>query len=391
MEIFKKIIFGLLVAVFALGCIGDMAWLILYASGQRNLKTVVTTNIGEIENKKGEKKPVFKVKYYSNKNANGVEMLEILFTGYTGVDKSEFYSYGVQFVSPAFWTDSYLDTSNIYNKRMIYYEDHSYFTNYYDYSNGYSFVSSKKLTDDSSFIVETSDKDTFLLTFNGYVKEFEQEINFLWMKWAGPSRWQKYDHIRFASDFYNKAKSFNGGYGVFDATNIFDISDYFNIMKKNNDGQFKPIEIDEDLQEIKTFCTVDLEIVKDGAIVSADSMFGLINGKVDFDCSAPLSTSDYFSDNQFYTLTEQHFDYLLQYNGTYKAVIKDSVVNMLEQLNISIVKVEFSSSFLEKNNINLCIDYGCYYDSAPETVDIGNLELIHFYSPVTAVPLSEVA
>ena len=347
----KKFLTILLTIVVALSVCADIVWLGLWAYEQRTIN-ISTMEVGQLHSSSitDEDRAVLNINYYANKDNTGYEVFEIKFNSYTGVDKTKVFGYGVQYVNPVF-SYGMLESKSDWNNYFYYgSSDYSYFTNFYDYSNGINYKATANKIDDKSMILfDDNNNNTYALKFSGDIED--KKSNFLW--WHNTS-YIRYDFNYFSHFLYEAVKHTSLKSGFYDFKVLFDVTNMFKFYYKDNFGNFNSLTDDSFIDTLKTYMTCKLNIENTGMTIASQSMFGLVNGENDFDITEVILTQDYFSQSQYYELTDNDFNYILKEDKTsHKAVIKDSVLNNLRKLNIINVTITLNRTWQRQKGIVL--------------------------------------
>ena len=267
-----------------------------------------------------EEKSVVEVRYYSNDNGTGLEMLEIKFNEYFDPTKEMYYSQGIQFVtntttdtlSPGWainlkktpmpsifgkvnWWGSYdkLENGTI----------HSYASadNFYSTLNDATLLGGK-----DSFLIELGD-DTFLMEFPGEETKLEGAVKAAEVGNGLVTAYAYNDVYLFAKTIYERIQSLaNGtnGYSVFDLSYMFD-------FKYEKNGAYLD-ETDRDTSKVdsrvKDYYVIKVEIFEDGAKQSSDSMFNNIKGSANFTLDGEYVEDGYFVGRSTLNISEANFD-----------------------------------------------------------------------------------
>ncbi len=356
----KKLLTILLTIAVAFSVIADIIWLGIWVYEQRvtNESTIYVGEFGSTTITEDDK-AVLNINYYANKDKTGCEVLEIKFNRYTGVDKNIIFGYGVQYVFPKFYSNSIRDEKWFWwddDTITYYYANGSRFTTYYNYSNNLNYVAIKDNIIDKNFSIlfDNGEKDEekkvlYRMQFKGEVKgERYYEYG---LKHVVPST--DYNLNYFSHIIYKGVSGFSGKSGFYNFQTLFDVSSCFNFEEQRN-GNFESITNNSFIDILKTYMTCKLNISDSGLTVASQSMFGLVNGKNDFDITNVISTEDYFSQNQYIELSDTDFNYVLKEDGqSHKALIKNSVLANLKKQNITNVTITLNKVWQNQNKIVL--------------------------------------
>ena len=348
----RKFLTILTTIVVALSVVADIVWLGLWAYEKRSTN-ISTMEVGQLHSSSvtTEDKAVLNINYYANKDKTGYEVFEIKFNSYTGVDKTKVFGYGVQYVNPKFVYDLVDYEDGFFSIHSYYgYFNLSDFTNYYDYSNGINYKATDNKLDDKSMILFDDDEHkTYAMQFLGDKKYRDEYVFPVWVKET-----KRYDLNLFSHFLYEAVKNSSLASGFYDFNAVFDVTDMFKFYSKDRFGNFTELTDNSFIDTLKTYMTCKLNISDSGMTVASQSMFNLVNGKNDFDISKVVETSDYFAQTQYMELTDNDFNYILNEGETaHKAVIKQSVLNNLNKLGITNVKITLNQIWQTQNGITL--------------------------------------
>lgn len=313
------IILGL-VGVFCVVAIGWWVWLQIFAP---NKVVYYTHNVGEITKADGEgKKNVIEVRYFSNDNKNGLEMLEVKFNEFSDETKNMFYSQGLQFVA-----DTTNDTLTDWNFTLLETPRPSVFSNtnwwgtYDGVKNGgvYMYASAddyattlndaQALEFNSDLLIELQNKDgttdLYLMEFKGTNTKVEEAYEV-----AGSGRLKAYsysDPYLLCKKIYEQVQSLANGTSQSIA---FKFNDMFN-FKYFEDGAYLS-ENDRETSKVDVrvndYYVVKVEVLADGARKSSDSMFGNIKGSANLTLNGNYEDTDYFFGRSTLNCTNDCFD-----------------------------------------------------------------------------------
>ena len=306
----KKIIITLYVLLIAI-CIGIDLWyylIVMYAPE----KTVIDTyNVSDLTLSSGEKEKIMKIKYFSNKNHNGLEMFEIQLNAFTDENKDSYYSNGLQFVTNTvdekldweYQADSstqarYRETGNWFSGYNAYYETYgSYKPNEISASTyNYGAIkdnpfgqSTNPITEKSVFRIEI-DGEIYGMRFRGTEIGREKKYgttqkHIPFYGWSANGAQGYFEYYESASVYnfsyllYNYVQSIPGG----TAQNIeFQFGDWFDYLKFDGSSYKPSTDREEYAKKVTTFVvnnySIQVEVSDDGARLASDSLFGVIHG-----------------------------------------------------------------------------------------------------------------
>lgn len=98
MPVWKKVCISLL-SIFMLACVAVIAWylVVLYTGEEKIVSN--TYEVGLQETTNGDSRYFIEIKYYTNENKNGLEMMDIKFNYLLDENQESFYSQGLQYVA----------------------------------------------------------------------------------------------------------------------------------------------------------------------------------------------------------------------------------------------------------------------------------------------------
>lgn len=349
-ETAKKIGIGALIVIL----ICSIASIALYAFTLNHVKYVdVTVEVGAFPNS-SDKQYVIEVKYNSNKNKNGIELLDIRLNGYLDakqidVDNPRFYSKGVQFVGSDYGSINF-NLANRYDNSEVdawaelfgtptyfyRYYDSSVLPKYYDTSDGVSFSAIDKIDENSVFkiaIGNEEDSELYLMRLTGKSKTDVDTRQVLWI--TQHFGW-RYDMNYLAMSILQVCQKNSNGQDAF-GTQVVDMGDFFQFKEydsKKTDWITSKETSNLDI-DVTQYFNIHFDISSDGAQQSSDSLFGMVDGKSDFAYITDDFVNDYFVGNQVVTFTEKNFrlnDGLLSLNESSKLFLKQH-----EKINFNVI------------------------------------------------------
>lgn len=355
-----------------------------------------TVNVSELKNVEDGQNNVMYVKYYSNKNGNGVELLDIKINGYidaTQIDNPDAitYSKGIQLVGTNYQSiDFNQQTKYKYDSLSVLFGQQQttfkYYTPkvstyFYDTQNEISSVSETSLSAKDFFKISVGD-DLYLMKLIGEESQAGDTKNAFWMSNVNTSL---YDENYLAKIMLDTCRSSNIG---FDSTFVYTKQIECFQYRKYTDTTGKwltkyDLEQSNLLVDFTNNVTIHIQTFSDGATKSKDSMFGIIENKSDFEYINSQIATDYFNGEQCILLDENSFIYVKVSANKYTLTLKDSVINYLNKhtnkINITIdndillandvVFNSFDETLLQfKNRINI-IQF--------KSVDTGTGEIVY--------------
>lgn len=328
-----------------------------------------TVNVSELKNVEDGQNNVIYVKYYSNKNGNGVELLDIKITGYidaTQIDNPDAitYSKGIQLVGTDYQSIDFTQkTKYKYDSLSVLFGQQQttfkYYTPkvdsyFYDTQNGISSSSEEGLSSNDIFKVSVGD-DLYLMKLIGEDSQSGDTKNAFWMSNVNTSL---YDENYLAKIMIDTCRSNNIGLDnsvvYTKQINCFQYRKYSDTTGKwltNYD-----LEQSNLLVDFTNNVTIHIETFSDGATKADDSLFGIIENKADFEFINGQIATDYFNGEQCVLLDENSFTYLKTSENKYIFTLKNSVINYLNE-HTNKINIIIDKDVLLENNIKFeCFD-----------------------------------
>ncbi len=296
--------------------------------------------------------PYIDVEYWSNKENNGVELLDIRLHGYATAEDFEkdepvTYYKGIQFVgdkhgSIVFDFDTVWSISNPFG--VIFsssnYKTAAYKSNvkayYYDSQNNINFKSFNELTDEYRFKVSVeSGENTGLYFLKLLGQKVDSSDTFLWHT---DYYCTNFDLMYLSNKILETARANSEG-NDYTGTLSIDVGTMFDYMKYSEHAseQKWASTINKETGKVETFlqefALVNFTVHSDGAKFASDSMFGIIADSSDFEYVNPDIKNTYLLGKQVVELTEKNF-------------------------TIAETKLDFTNrtkTFLDNNNLNISI------------------------------------
>lgn len=335
---------------------------------------------------------IFKVKYFTNQNKNGLECLEIEFTGFLDENQETFYHMGLQFVADSDtatlsdW-DSEADMSSRKNKRTV---DSSLVRRkvYYDVWNSvypvngsiYAYQSSDNFINDVTnrvipiddvIISLGGDDDLYMLSFKNNYKdeEFDNYMGQGWVdfftdgflslrwNWEYNNYYVNYDAYAFAYYLYNSIQAVPNGKKSASLINIPEMFDY----KQYNGQTFddvSEVENDKVSELVRNYYSIFIEKTADGIQTANDSLFGVVQGTSEFnyigdDGSSIVDNGEYFSGKTVVNCDLYDFDFV---------EVRDSVyaLKLSESFN------SYYGQYSQYIQLSICIDLDIFNENGYE-------------------------
>lgn len=396
METLKRVFLALLIVVYVVFAVLDFWWLyvLIFAPDKEIVNTFYVGTISTTPQEGEEPKTeyVIKIKYSSNDNKNGLECLEIQFSGFVDETGEEIYSWGIQFVAnseeesledwgynvdessvsglvsskwqfPLTWKYYY----NIWgsyapkNSSIYYYKSSDSFQN--------DITGAQSLGNGEGFLISIDD-EIYKLNFNGNVVN-NNESNFVAEKIV--SAWHviayynitvydyyySYDIYDFAYTLYQQLQAVANGkhsaslinlpdmfsYQIFDGKTFVDVSE-----KENSKVS----------ETVRNFYSIYIEKTADGVQTANDSMFGCVNGTPQFNLTDNegediFDDGDYLIGKTIVNCDIYDFDFVNVRENAYVLKLNDTFLNTYGKYTNDIqLAIEIDLDRLKKQNIVFC-------------------------------------
>ena len=349
--------------------------------------TEITVNAGALENVTDEnEKWIINVEYYSNHANNGVEMLEVKFNYYMSdeelkSDNPAVYSKGVQIVGDkenSIQFDSVCNYSQVNFWGIIgkSYTYNTYFSKYatycYDTQNGISFASVQKLDSNNMFQISIGENNTaenYLMKFLGK-SNIKTDIYKFDIIGGSYDVYEYCDINYFMYKMLGVCRSNDVGYGA-DGKSTIDLGEIFAYKKMTNGaygGEWltnNSFMNDKLIQHFTNYFTIRIKTHENGATKASDSMFGMIEGKQEYEALGGAISDNYFHGEQTLTLTENDFDFLYTGYKKYLIVFKEETVEYIKT-NAKNCRVNIVL------NEAICNENGIYFDNSKTAIVFKN-------------------
>ena len=326
--------------------------------------------------------PYIEVEYWSNKENNGVELLDIRLHGYATAedfekDDSVTYYKGIQFVGSDYGSIKFEDTTKHWSISAFTNTGHALtkMSNnkvyYYDYQNNIGFKSVNELDDEYRFKVSVGlgdEQELYFLKLLGLHLDSTSRV-----LWHTNSYYTNYDLMYLANGLLGAARSNSEGNNS-NGTLTIDVGTMFDYMKYSNNAseQVWASTINTETGKVYTFlqefALVNFTVHSDGAKFASDSMFGIIADSSDFEYVNPDIKNTYLIGKQVVELTEKNF-------------------------TITETKLDFTNRtkrFLDNNNLNISIVIDLDNLNMEDIVYNGFAETVEAYSNrITSIQLKQ--
>lgn len=335
-------------------------------------------------------KNLIEIKYFSNKNKNGLECFEFKLNYLLDENKSALYSQGYQFCVDNSLTDNYLDISNSFgfgydldNAERVNYET-KWFNNglvsrYYTYASSFvpigkyftkyeyasadnyknTIIDSNKINDSTGFKIQVGEGDNeevYFMKLKGLNTPFDDNSLY-----ASNTSDNKFWIFNFGSDYKFYYTYFNMNYlmnVLFNSiqsiktgsteTIVFQLTDLFDYFKYDKEsGVYSSDKVDETVkieEYISNYFAIAVTVSDNGLQRAEDSIFNCVYGTQTFNLKVDNYTTDYLTGKAPYTCTLKNFE--LVDNGTdiYDIKLSENFLNKF-------------SDYKESMLLNIDLDY----------------------------------
>lgn len=308
-----------------------------------------TVNVSALKNVEDDNNRVIYVEYYSNKDGDGVELLDIKINGYIDANQIDnpdaiTYSKGIQLVGKGYKSINF-DTNSRYvhdslsvlfgTQQITYtYVTPNVKAYFYDTQNNISFSSPEHLSADDIFKVSIGSGDSAELYFMKLLGEDSQTgtVSNAW--WMSNISKIEYDENHLAKTLLDICRTNKIGLdseGLL-TVNLGDLFAY----KKYNDGVISDkwltsydLKDDNIIVDFTNNVTIRIKTHSEGATKSSDSLFGIIEDKSDFEYIIDGVANDYFNGQQCLILNEYNFDCVNIVGYNYSLKFNEKTIAML--------------------------------------------------------------
>lgn len=312
----------------------------------------------------GEQLPTIEANYYSNRNDNGYEVIELLFNCYSGISKQAIYSRGFQLVINEDGTKLYQ-----YNRY-----DGVNFETGHEYEWGDIMV-----IDINGTTYGVALDGTYTITTKNFNlgKAIWHTISGLFTGWNYEENAYNYDTKTYEYTFEDLLikvgqilKSSSNGTGD-SVISLVDLGDFLHIYEIDENGQVSGEPVGNRTLT-NSYFTMQTHYDNRGMVWAKQSMFGSVAGDSQFNISGIADNVDYWKVTSEVRLTEQDFvaRYLTSENGYYYALSTEKINELKNFENIEI-NVDFNISNFEEVNV-LGLDYYALYGLKIKTLTISS-------------------
>lgn len=313
----------------------------------------------------GEQLPTIEANYYSNRNDNGYEVIELLFNCYSGISKQAIYSRGFQLVINEDGTKLYQ-----YNRY-----DGVNFETGHEYEWGDIMV-----IDINGTTYGVALDGTYTITTKNFSlgKAVWHTISGLFTGWNYEENAYNYDTNTYEYTFEDLLikvgqilKSSSNGTGD-SVISLVDLGDFLHIYDIDENGQVSGEPVGNRTLT-NSYFTMQTHYDNRGMVWAKQSMFQSVAGDSQFNISGIADNVDYWKVTSEVRLTEQDFvaRYLTSENGYYYALSTEKINELKNFENIEI-NVDFNISNFEEVNV-LGLDYYALYGLKIKTLIISSL------------------
>ena len=395
METLKRFGIAALIVLFIIFAVLDFWWLyvLMFCPDKEVVNTfhvgTITTNPDEESGEKPKTEYVIKIKYSSNENKNGLECLDIQFSGFVDETTQEIYSWGIQFVAKSpndrlsnwiYNVDKSSLTDSLRNEWQFpltwkYYHNiwGSYTpsnSNIYYYKSSDSFThditGASRLGNGEGFLINIGD-DIYKLNFSGNV--VNGKSNFVAEKIANAYNitvfyrhidlwdyYYSYDIYDFAYMLYNQIQAVSNGKHSASLINLPDMFSY-QIYNGKTYVDVSEKENSKVSETVRNFYSIYIEKTADGVKTANDSMFHCVNGTPQFnmgedDDSSGVVDDDYLIGNTIIDCTVHDFEFINIRDNIYSLKLKDDFVEFYSKYVGQIqLSVNINLDWMAKHNM----------------------------------------
>ena len=397
METLKRVFLALLIVVYVVFAVLDFWWLyvLIFAPDKEIVNTFYVGTISTTPQEGEEPKTeyVIKIKYSSNDNKNGLECLEIQFSGFVDEMGEEIYSWGIQFVANSeeesleewiYNVDASTLTGSVRDKWQFpltwkYY--HNIWGSYtpknssiYYYKSSDSFqndiTGAQSLGNGEGFLISIDD-EIYKLNFNGNVVNDGENSNFVAEKII--SAWHvfiyynitvydyyySYDIYDFAYTTYQQLQAVANGKHSASLINLPDMFSY-QIFDGKTFVDVSEQENSKVSETVRNFYSIYIEKTADGVQTANDSMFGCVNGTPQFNLTDDeggdiFDDGDYLVGKTIVNCDIFDFDFVNVRDDAYVLKLNSNFLNTYGKYTNDIqLAIEIDLDRLKRQNIVFC-------------------------------------
>ncbi len=329
-------------------------WLLKYAPNKSILTTFNISTLDKIENNDNY---IIEFNYYANEDKAGVELVEFKLRYLTNENTTDTMEVGIQLIGKdapietilARYKHDWVSSGAFNTVGSALLGGTSYFgaqfknceTYKYNKYNSTAYKATSEINSNSAFLI-TMNEDSFLMSFKGEQKNEKmmlpsgEEISNCYIR---------YDVNYMIAKLFASIKNSTMTNGTFYTKFEFK-ENMFNFQKSNGNNTFSEIITDktdfEKIQErVVNYFTIKINTFSRGAVMSSDSLFGMIENQANFNLTENTSLSDYHSKSQIIDLNEYNFEYFKDHDNYYNIKLNEQTKKELEKysnclLNITI-------------------------------------------------------
>ena len=313
----------------------------------------------------GEQLPTIEANYYSNRNDNGYEVIELLFNCYSGISKQAIYSRGFQLVINE-------EGSKLYQYNRY---DGVNFETGHEYEWGDIMV-----IDINGTTYGVALDGTYTITTKNFNlgKAIWHTISGLFTGWNYEENAYNYNTKTYEYTFEDLLikvgqilKSSSNGTGD-SVISLVDLGDFLHIYEIDENGQVSGEPVGNRTLT-NSYFTMQTHYDNRGMVWAKQSMFSSVAGDSQFNISGIADNVDYWKVTSEVRLTEQDFvaRYLTSENGYYYALSTEKINELKNFENIEI-NVDFNISNFEEVNV-LGLDYYALYGLKINSLTISSI------------------
>ena len=322
--------------------------------------------------------PIVTVKVSSNQNNNGQDLYEIQFNSYTDSEGNGVAGFGIQAVGRN-WAIYNIDQYSSFNylsggrsfelanrlnsgESFLKQNETYIFGDVYLYYTGDNGVIYYSLSDSDldDYLLIDIDGQSFRLVLKDYT--YTTTSGALWWK-DTETHTARYSWFEVFDRIVDSALKDSGpaqGYAEYPLS-LMDLSHYFTVEYKDEDGQYHPMP---DTAENRTYLTIQCDYSLDGATELSDSMFNLVANSTTWSYYNNTSVSDYWqATTEEFTLDESMLNYIYydSYDGYYltlDAKLENYLKTAKESVKVVIdisEKTDYILSGIDLNNFTFNI------------------------------------
>lgn len=370
-----------LVIIFILFCLMDI-WYLYLLKYAPNKSVLTTFNISTLDKVEGNDNYIIELNYYANEDKKGVELMEFKLKYLTNENTTDTMEVGIQLVGNSETPiSSFLgkykhtwDTTSIVVASVVggpiglilgasigganYYAADFNNCNIYKYNKyaGLSYKATSEINENSAFLI-TMDEDSFLMSFKGeqtaeqMVDENGNEIK---------NAFARYDVNYMLMKLFEAVSNSTLTNGTYYTKFEFK-EDMFNFQKGKGNNTFDSIITDKTEwskieERVMNYFTIKINAYQRGAVISSDSLFGIIENQSNFNLTNNTDISNYHSKQQVIVLDEYDFEYVLYDSFStatrlYNLQLSEKAKKELSKYSNYLLDIELDSDNLISNNI----------------------------------------